>query len=141
MAIIEIIDGEGSVANTIMADEAFAQQHYPDAWRVASIQDAPAPLPQAVRHITSQALRWRLTVSERAAIEWAAVDRADATEVQRKNAATLRSMLKDQDQAQFIDLDDIGVASYLLLIEELQLIAPGRASEILGAPIQPGERP
>ena len=37
---IEIMDGE-TVVNTILADEAFAEQHYPGAWRVVEQQDAP----------------------------------------------------------------------------------------------------
>lgn len=95
----------------------------------------------APRHITPLSLRRRFTLAERSAIEWAAVDRADTSEKQRKDAAMLRACLKDQEQAGFIDLDDVDVAAGVRLIEELQLIAPGRASEILGAPVQPGERP
>lgn len=95
----------------------------------------------ATRHITPLALRRRFTLTERSAIEWAAVDRADTSEKQRKDAAMLRACLKDQEQAGFIDLDDADVATGVRLIEELQLIASGRASEILGAPVQPGERP
>lgn len=93
------------------------------------------------RHISPLALRRRFTLTERSAIEWAAVDRADTSEKQRKDAAMLRACLKDQEQAGFIDLDDADVAAGVRLIEDLQLIAPGRASEILGAPVQPGERP
>ena len=37
---IEILDG-ATVINTINADEAFAEQHYPGAWRV--VQEAPEP--------------------------------------------------------------------------------------------------
>lgn len=37
---IEILDGS-TVINTINADEAFAEQHYPGAWRV--VQEAPEP--------------------------------------------------------------------------------------------------
>jgi hypothetical protein len=104
----------------------------------------PPPTAQVIpeqRHITPLALRRRFTLAERSAIEWAAVDRADTSEKQRKDAAMLRACLKDQEQAGFIDLDDADVAAGVRLIEELQLIAPGRASEILGAPVQPGERP
>ena len=37
----------GVVDNTIEADEAFAEAHYPGAWRVAEVQDSPVipPLP------------------------------------------------------------------------------------------------
>ena len=36
---IDIMDGE-AVIRTIIADEAFAEQHYPGAWRVADEQEA-----------------------------------------------------------------------------------------------------
>ncbi len=54
---------------------------------------------------------------------------------------TMTRNLRTLQQAGFIDLDDADVAAGVRLIEDLQLIAPGRASEILGAPVQPGERP
>lgn len=37
---IEILDG-ATVINTIVASEEFAEQHYPGAWRLAEVQDAP----------------------------------------------------------------------------------------------------
>ena len=43
---IEILDGE-TVINTIIADEAFAEQHYPGAWRVAGEQWAITQAPPA----------------------------------------------------------------------------------------------
>lgn len=38
---IEILDGQ-TVINAIEADEAFAERHYPGAWRAAEVQDVPA---------------------------------------------------------------------------------------------------
>ena len=38
--LIDIMDGDVLV-RTIVADEAFAEQHYPGAWRVAAQQDVP----------------------------------------------------------------------------------------------------
>lgn len=35
---IEILDAQGAVINTIIADEQFAEQHHPGAWRIASVQ-------------------------------------------------------------------------------------------------------
>jgi hypothetical protein len=45
MAILEILARDGSVTNTILANEAFAQHHYPDAWRMAPIQGTHAEAP------------------------------------------------------------------------------------------------
>lgn len=42
---IEILDYDGNVVNTIVADEEFAQRYYPNRWRVVpeSVQVNPAP--------------------------------------------------------------------------------------------------
>lgn len=37
---IEILDYDGNVVNTIVADEEFAQRYYPNRWRVV-----PEPVP------------------------------------------------------------------------------------------------
>ena len=51
---IEILDGE-TVIKTIIADEAFAEQHYPGAWRVAEVQDVPATPTPATPTVCSPA--------------------------------------------------------------------------------------
>lgn len=51
MPRIEILDTLGEVVNTIDADEAFAEEHYPGAWRLADQQYIPqnsASVPQKV---------------------------------------------------------------------------------------------
>lgn len=140
MPIIEILKA-GKVVDTILASEDFAQQHYPGAWRLAEQQELPAPAPQVHRRITPLAFRRRFTGAERAAIEWAAVDRADATSGERQQAAQLRSTLKDQELASFIDLDDPDVAAGVQLLEAVGLIADGRALQITDTPPRPDELP
>lgn len=140
MPIIEILK-TGQVVDTIRASEDFALQHYPGAWRLAEQQEQPAPAPQVHRHITPLAFRRRFTGAERAAIEWAAVDRADATSGERQQAAQLRSTLKDQELASFIDLDDPDVAAGVQLLEDVGLIADGRALQITDTPPRPDELP
>lgn len=93
------------------------------------------------RHITPHALRRRFTVVERTALEWAVVDRAEAGEADRRHAATLRSLLKDMEQARSIDLDDPELADSLHRFEAFGLIAAGRAQEILDGPVQAHEQP
>lgn len=103
--------------------------------------DVPAqPLP-VERRVSVLAFRRRFAKAERAAIEWAAVDRAEDTIAQRMQAAALRADLKDQDSAQYIDLDDGDTVAGVQALEAGGLIAAGRAAEILGAPIEPGELP
>lgn len=46
MSIIEILDAHGQVTNRLVGSAAFAQAHYPNAWRLAEVQDVPvAPAP------------------------------------------------------------------------------------------------
>ena len=140
MPIIEILKA-GKVVDTILASEDFAQQHYPGAWRLAQQQVQPEPQQPVHRHITPLAFRRRFTGAERAAIEWAAVDRADAASSERQQAAQLRSTLKDQELASFIDLDDPDVAAGVQLLETVGLIADGRALQITDTPPRPDELP
>lgn len=141
MPIIEILNAQGQPENTILADESTAQALYPGRWRLAQQQEQPAPAPQIHRHITPLAFRRRFTGAERAAIEWAAVDRADASQQERMQAAQLRSNLKDQELASFIDLDDPDVAAGVQLLETVGLIADGRALQITDTPPRPDELP
>ena len=102
----------------------------------------PEPQPVEVSSIVSVlGFRRRFTLTEKAAIEWAAVDRPDQPEAQRMQAAALRATLADQAAAQFIHLDDPATVVGVQGLEALGIIAPGRALEILTAPIQPEELP
>ncbi|MFC4923850.1 MULTISPECIES: hypothetical protein [Delftia] len=141
MKIIHILDNAGEVINTIVADEQTAEAMHPGRWRLAEQQEQPAPPHEQHRHITPLAFRRRFTGAERAAIEWAAVDRADATSGERQQAAQLRSTLKDQELASFIDLDDPDVAAGVQLLETVGLIADGRALQITDTPPRPDELP
>ncbi|MCB4787833.1 hypothetical protein LGR64_16315 [Delftia sp. Lp-1] len=111
-------------------------QALPEASAASVAAGKPAP-----RHITPHALRRRFTVVERTALEWAVVDRAEAGEADRLNAATLRSLLKDIEQARQLDLDDPELADSLRQFEAFGLIAAGRAQEILDGPVQAHEQP
>lgn len=136
--LIDIMDGDVLV-RTIVADEAFAEQHHPGAWRVVEEQlDLTSATP---RRVSVLAFRRRFTMAERAAIEWAAVDRSDQPEAQRQQAAALRAILADQAAASFIDLDDEDTMEGVQSLEAMGLIGAGRAAQILGAPVQPEELP
>lgn len=101
--------------------------------------DVPVAPATPLRHISPLAFRRRFTKAERAAIEWAAVDRPELSDPQRMQAAALRSDLKDQEQAKFMDLDDPDVAEGVQTLEALGLLQPGRASQIISAAIEAGE--
>ena len=108
------------------------------------VEPPPEPEPQPVvapRVVSVLGFRSRFTPAEKAAIEWAAVDRPDQPEAQRMQAAALRATLADQAAAQFIHLDDPATVVGVQGLEALGIIEPGRALEILTAPIQPEELP
>lgn len=110
-------------------------------WTGTHWQDVPQPEVMLPKHITKRAFRARFTKSERVAIEWASVDRADDSLQERQMAAALRSDLKDQEQADYIDLDDPDVAQGLQQLATFGLVEPHRPAEILTAPVQDSERP
>lgn len=92
------------------------------------------------RHISGLAFRRRFTKAERAAVEWAAVDKPDRTDAERQLAAALRADLKDQEQAKFIDLDDADLVQGVANLEAYGLLAVGRAAQIIDATVQDVER-
>lgn len=136
--IYEILNDK-AVINTIVADEQFMQEHYPEGnYRlVQPVEPPPAP---ENRRISKLAFRNRFTKAEKAGIEFAALGDPTAPIAQRQQAAALRADLKDQEQATFIDLDDEDTRTGVLTLEAVGLIAAGRAVEILDTPVQDKER-
>ena len=138
MAQIEILE-DGQLVNTVEATPAFMQTQ-PVEWRL-SAEQAPPVVPMMVVKLSKWGFRSRFTSAERAAIEWAAVDRADLSLEQRMVAAGLRADLEDQKQAGFIDLSDAATIAGVNKLEALGIIGVGRAEAILTAPITESERP
>ena len=95
--------------------------------------------PTAPRHITVLAFRNRFTQSEKIAIEIAALDNPAAAMPQRAQSAALRANQLDVQAAQFIDFDRADTRGGVEALEAATIIAPGRAAEILDAPIQAHE--
>lgn len=137
------LDGPGLV-ELASYDDSVLGQCYDRAASMAAgyavFVPAPVVAPTELRQMSVLAFRRRFTPAERAAIEWAAVDRSDQTEAQRMQAAAVRASLADQAAATFIDMDDADTAQGVLGLEAAGLIAAGRAAEIMNAPVQPGER-
>ena len=136
--IYEILDPQGNVENTIVADVEFMQANYQSgSYRLAP--DVPTQTPED-RRITKLAFRNRFTKAEKAGIEFATLDYPTVPIARRQQAAALRADLKDQEQATFIDLDDEDTRTGVLTLEAAGLIAAGRAVEILDTPVQDKER-
>lgn len=124
MPIIDLISQDGQVLNTIVADEAFAEQHHPGAWRVAAVQDSPVSVP-SVRHISVGAFFDRF-----GPLKWAIL--AD-TNVQ------VQAVVKDASVRSYIDLDNADLPAGLALLQ-----AAGHAIDpeaIVDAQVRPEELP
>lgn len=121
---IEIINGQ-TVVNNIVADETFAEQHYPGAWRVAEQQDIETP-PAQQRHISVGAFFDRFGPL----LKWAIL--ADQT-------PAVRAVVQDASVRKYIDLDRADLPAGLQV-----LIDAGHAIDaqaIIAAPVQPHEVP
>ena len=105
------------------------------------VSNTPEPAQESFRRLSVTAWRRRFTRDERIAIELAQLDDPIASMEQRRAAAALRSDIRDQENVQYIDLDDPDVLSGLLNLESFGLIAVGRSSEIQQPDAQPEERP
>lgn len=96
--------------------------------------EPPAPPPPAPVRITKLAFRNRFTGNEKAAIEFAAADNPAASQQARLMAAALRAQLADQRDAAFIDLQRPDTRAGVQALEQMGLLATGRAAVILDTP-------
>lgn len=131
MKHIEILDAEGNVTNVIVADEAFAQQQHPGAWRVAAAQPVQEPAP-VLRRITRLAFLSRFADAEAVAIDLASIGATP-------QAAGMRRYVSKVNAATYIDLDRADTRAGVQALEAAGVLAAGRALQILDAPVQPEE--
>ena len=94
------------------------------------VVDGVLTLP-ARRKLTRLEFRNRFTGTEKAGLEFAALDNPAGTMEQQMQAAMLRAYLADLAAAEFIDLDDAATVAGVNMLEAAMLIAEGRAAEIL----------
>lgn len=110
-------------------------------WDGTRFHNPPAPeAPSAVRHITNLAFRNRFTTAEKVAIEMAALDNPASTMAARLQAAAIRVNLADTAAARYIDLDRADTRQGVQNMEAAGLLAAGRATTILDAPVLDVER-
>ena len=131
MPVIHILDHTGAVTNAIVASEAFAQQHYPGQWRLAAQQPEAVEPPPPDTRLTRLQFRNRFTLTEKASIEFAALDDPTAPTAQRQQAAMLRAVLADQAAAEFIDLADATTIEGVQLLVQAGLLTEERGAEVL----------
>lgn len=111
----EILDANGNVTNTIIADQAFMEANYPDGnyREVAGPPPKPAP-------ISRLAMLKRFTDVERKRIRAQAARNED-----------VQDWLELFNAAQEIRLDDPDTMAGVQSLEAAGLLSPGRAAEIL----------
>lgn len=124
--IYEILNDAGEVINTIIANEAFVEAHYPEHYRLVG----PEPAPYVAPIITKVAFRFRMTDAE-----YVGVLSAAKTDVEVAAWAETFNMVSQ------INLDDPRTVSGVDNLVSKNLLTQERATEILTAPVQPGERP
>lgn len=91
--------------------------------------------------ITRLAFRNRFTQSEKVMLELAALDDPTAPMTQRQQSAAIRVYLADVAASAFVDLARADTRAGVQALEAAGLLAPGRALQILDAPLQAHERP
>lgn len=107
-------------------------------WDAAEILTYKASI---TRRISKLAFRNRFTLTEKIAFEMAQVDDPAATLTVRQVAAGLRVMEKDLNVGQYVDLNAAETQAGLHQLEELSIIAAGRADEIIWGDIATIEMP
>lgn len=107
-----------------------------DQWILAN----PVVSNDSNKKITILAFRKRFTLTEKINLELSSIDNPSDDIESRTISASLRVTMKDMETALFIDLDDPITQEGVNKMEQYNLIAPGRASEILTNPVQDNER-
>lgn len=97
-------------------------------------------LPPDMR-ITRLAFRNRFTQAEKVMLELAGLDDPTAPMAQRQQSAAIRVYLADVAASAFVDPARADTRAGVQSLEAAGLLAPGRALQILDAPVQAHERP
>lgn len=119
-----------SDGNIIVADADFIAANYPDAVLMTEPEQVE-PEATAVTEISRHAFRSRFTSAEKAMIEIAMLDDPTAPIEQPQQAAVLRAFDKDLSAAEVVDLEYPQTVDGVNMLEQVGLIGPGRAAEIL----------
>jgi len=125
--IYNILDDNGNVINTIIADAAFMEANYPGHYALVGPVPTPPPPPPI---ITKIAMLTRLTDAEYVGILTAA-----------KTDVAVEAWKTKFDAAGTINLDDQRTKDGIALLVTKNLLAQARADAILTDPVQDSERP
>lgn len=125
--IYNILDDNGNVINTIIADAAFMEANYPGHYALVGPVPAPPPPPPI---ITKIAMLTRLTDAEYVGILAAA-----------KTDVEVEGWLGRFNAANTINLEDSRTVEGINLLVTKNLLTQARATAILTDPVQDSERP
>jgi hypothetical protein len=125
--IYNILDDNGNVINTIIADAAFMEANYPGHYSLVGPVPTPPPPPPI---ITKIAMLTRLTDAEYVGILAAA-----------KTDVEIEGWLGRFNAAGTINLDDQRTKDGIALLVTKNLLTQARADAILTDPVQDNERP
>lgn len=123
---IEIMQN-GVVVDTILADQEFAEAHYPGAWRVADVQDVE---PEAVNPV-----EWLIDIGP-------FFDRFGAAKmaVLTSTDPGVKAILADTQVRKWIDLQRADVAQSVAYIGTVvAAVTPALQTAILTTPVTPEE--
>lgn len=98
--------------------------------------EAPTPPAPPIKYLSKLGFRNRFTPTEKATIEFAALDNPAASMPARMLSASIRASLADQRDAEYIDPTRLDTRQGVIDMETGGLLAAGRALQILDAPIQ-----
>lgn len=125
--IYQILDDDGNVVNTILAEADFVEANYPGHYRLVGPVPEPPPPPNI---ITKIAMITRFTDAEFVGILAAA-----------KTDVEVEGWYARFSAANTINLDDQRTQAGINMLVTKNLLTQARATAILTDPVQPDERP
>jgi len=130
-----IVGGALTAGTSWHPPRTYIEEYLPGTYRYSTTAEVPRPewVPAApVRHITRLAFMDRLTDAEAISIDLASIGATI-------EAAKVRRAMEKVRAATYIDLNRADTRAGVQAMETAGLLAPGRAAEILDAPIQAHE--
>jgi hypothetical protein len=100
----------------------------------------PPPPPPLPRLVSKLAFRNRFTLAEKAMLEIACLDNPAAVMSARQQAAVLRATMKDQESAEYIDLNRADTRAGVQSLETAGIVATGRTVVIMDTAVTELER-
>lgn len=130
-----IVGGALAAGTSWHPPRTYIEEYLPGTFRYSSTAEVPRPEwspPKPARHITRLAFMDRFTDAEAISMD---LNGIGAT----VEAAGIRRAMEKVRAATYIDLDRPDTRAGVQAMEAAGLLAPGRAAEILDAPVKPGE--